>query len=286
MQRADAASGCPVRTMPAQRLGVEFRPARVRWTHGRDADPRTRLAVARSCGRGIRRIRGWGRRAHRCTHRTRLEPVRGRRRTARRPRAGVGEGCRDRPVRHRRQGRAAHRHRPRGPRARRGGGRARDSLATVRAGAHRPLRRGRRGCSGDSRERVDARRRAVGSRRGRGGDRAAAARAAATRDEGGETSYAGRGRGRAYDAQRAAARAEADADADGRGGTNADAAGRCRAVRRHRPPRPLRPTARSAVRPRPRESTGGDSSAGRAARLCSARSRPSAATSCRGAPAR
>ena len=107
-----------------------------------------------------------------------VESVRGRRLVADRPRPAVGEGCRDRAVRHGRQGRAAHRHRDRARGGRRRGGRARGTASAVGTRAGGAHRRGRRGGGDDPRQRLDARLRAVGRRGDRGDARTAVPRAA------------------------------------------------------------------------------------------------------------
>ena len=117
----------------------------LRCAHARDERPRAGVGAARDGRRGIRRIRRRHRRTGRCGARAVVESVRRRRLAPDRPRPAVGEGCRDRAVRHGRQGRAAHRHRDRARGGVRGGGRARgtaSALGTRAGGAHR---RGRRG---------------------------------------------------------------------------------------------------------------------------------------------
>ena len=150
----------------------------LRCAHARDERPRAGVGAARDGRRGIRRIRGRRRRTGRCGARAVVEPVRGRRLVPDRPRPAVGEGCRDRAVRHGRQGRAAHRHRDRPRGGLRGGGRARGAASAVGTrpgGAHR---RGRRGGGDDPRQRLDARLRPLGHRGDRGDPRTAVPRAA------------------------------------------------------------------------------------------------------------
>ena len=235
------------------------RQARVRCAHAGDRPTRTTVAAARDGGRGIRRLRCRGRRTRRRRARAGLEPVRRGRGDAHRLRAAVGEGCRDRPVRHRRQGRTAHRHRARAARARGRRRRARGSPPAARPRADRHLRRGGRDRRVDPRELVAALGRAVGDRGDRGRARAAVPHSAAARS------------------------GFARCGGDGCRGHECSASTSTRRRHDHEHDR-RRPATTDGLQPA--ASTAGASSAGRAAPPRSVRSRRSAATPCRPGPAR
>ena len=180
---AAASAGRDARDRPRRSVGRRRSGAqRVGRTlaHARDERPRAAAGVLPAAA-GVAAVAfGVGsRRTHRRGRGAGIESVRRRRVAPDRPRTVVGEGCRDRAVRHGRQGRAARRHRPRarGRRRRRRG--ARGATTAVGPRARRTHRRGRGGGRGDARERDDARRRAVGRRGDRRGARAAVPRAAA-----------------------------------------------------------------------------------------------------------